>query len=139
GGMPYNAATGKTYSGANAMGLFIEQQMRGYTDDRWLTFKQAQALGGNVRRGERGTQLVKWVETNRQEQEEQEEQADAEAKERKARLVPVLFTVFNAQQVDGLSQAPQREMPTEFERHEKCEQLLKEAGVLIEHNGGNQA
>lgn len=51
-GLPYNAVSGRAYSGFNVMCLL----MRGYPiDGGWLTYKQAQAAGGNVRKGEKST------------------------------------------------------------------------------------
>lgn len=140
GGLPYNATTGKAYSGSNAIYLVMQQMQKGYSDDRWLTFKQAQDLGANVRRGEKGTQLVKWIEReqNGKAGERADQGVEGEAEKQK-RLFPVLFTVFNAEQCDNLAAAPAREIKSEHERHELCEQLLKDSGVQIQHNGGNRA
>lgn len=139
GGMPYNATTGKCYTGSNAMYLLMTQQDKGYTDDRWLTFNQAHALGAHVRKGEKGTQLVKWVESQGKKDEEQTKGEGEGKDEDEKRLIPVLFTVFNAGQVDGLAAAPVRELKPEHERHEQCERLMKESGVLINYDGGNKA
>lgn len=51
-GLPYNAISGKAYNGVNVIALL----MKGYPiDGGWLTYKQAIAAGGNVRKGERST------------------------------------------------------------------------------------
>lgn len=51
-GLPYNAVSGKAYTGLNVLQLL----MRGYPiDGGWMTYKQAIACGGNVRKGERST------------------------------------------------------------------------------------
>ena len=54
-GLPCNAATGRPYSGINILVLWATLFERSYASQRWLTFRQAQALGGSVRKGERGT------------------------------------------------------------------------------------
>lgn len=57
-GLPSNAATGRTYSGINILILWGAVIERGFACQSWLTFRQALSLGGNVRKGERGTMVV---------------------------------------------------------------------------------
>jgi antirestriction protein ArdC len=56
--MPRNAATGRHYSGINVLILWGAVIQHGFPGQSWLTFRQALSLGGNVRRGERGTTVV---------------------------------------------------------------------------------
>lgn len=51
--MPRNAMTGRLYRGGNIFWLGFMGQLLGYTDNRWLTFKQAMAAGGKFK-GEKG-------------------------------------------------------------------------------------
>jgi len=53
---PCNAITNKPYRGINPFLLAIAGMK--YTDHRWLTFKQALELGGNVKKGEHGTWIT---------------------------------------------------------------------------------
>src|ERR1700726_1582770 len=53
---PCNAVTNRPYSGCNVLLLWMAQTA-GYRTPRFLTFKQALELGGNVRRGEHGTKV----------------------------------------------------------------------------------
>jgi len=46
----------RPYSGCNVVLLWMAQAA-GYRTPRFLTFKQALELGGNVRKGERGTKV----------------------------------------------------------------------------------
>ena len=64
---PCNAATIRPYSGCNVVLLWMAQAA-GYRTPRFLTFKQALELGGNVRKGERGTRVyfVKQLQVNDQ-------------------------------------------------------------------------
>ena len=50
---PYNPTTGNRYRGVNILALMANA----YTDPRWMTYKQAQAQGWQVRAGEKGTQI----------------------------------------------------------------------------------
>lgn len=98
-GLPQSASTGRAYSGINILLLWAAAIEQGRPSQRWLTFKQALALGGNVRKGEKGTMVVyadSFV--------PKAEQAKAAASGEEARRVGFLkrFTVFHAEQCDGL-------------------------------------
>jgi antirestriction protein ArdC len=54
GPFPRNFYTGKPYRGINILLLWSSD----FSSPFWLTFKQAQELKGNVRKGERGTPIV---------------------------------------------------------------------------------
>ena len=97
--MPKNAATGRSYSGINVLILWGAVVQHGFPTQSWLTFRQALGLGGNVRKGERGTTVVyadRFV-PNDERRRSRETGAEAVA-------IPFLkqFTVFNAAQCDGL-------------------------------------
>src|SRR2546421_1596578 len=53
---PCNAVSNRPYSGCNVVLLWMAQAA-GYRTPRFLTFKQAVELGGNVRKGEHGTKI----------------------------------------------------------------------------------
>src|SRR5476649_2842025 len=53
--MPGNAASHRRYSGINVLILWGAVIEHGFSGQSWLTFRQALSLGGNVRKGERGT------------------------------------------------------------------------------------
>jgi antirestriction protein ArdC len=53
---PCNAVSNRPYSGCNVVLLWMSQAA-GYRTPRFLTFKQALELGGNVRKGEHGTKV----------------------------------------------------------------------------------
>jgi len=86
---PVNAVSKKPYRGVN---LFLLPQME---DNRWLSYKQAQQLGGSVRKGEKGYMVVFW---------KMLEEVDDKGRVKK---VPLLryYTVFNVSQCDGLKLA----------------------------------
>ena len=59
-GLPCNAISNKPYRGINHWLTLLTQFANGYDDPRWLTFKQAQQLGGHVRKGQKSTSIVFW-------------------------------------------------------------------------------
>ena len=54
--MPFNPVTGTRYKGINLVNLMTQE----YDDPRWMTYKQAQEKGYQVRRGERATLIQYW-------------------------------------------------------------------------------
>jgi len=97
--LPHNAGSGRIYSGINILILWTSAIEQGFSSQRWLTYRQAEAAGGHVRRGEKGT-VVCYADrfTPR------EEAAKARDEDREARTVAFLkrFTVFNLDQCEGL-------------------------------------
>jgi len=89
---PANLVSKKPYRGINVFLLAFA----GYGSQYWLTYRQAQALGGNVRRGEHGTKIVFWKCNTRE-----TETADGEIEERKSAFLRY-YTVFNLEQTEGL-------------------------------------
>ncbi len=86
---------GEPYRGINVIFLWFSACQEGYNSARWLTFKQAQALGGRVRKGEKATPVMKYGTVVKKDDEEEE---DKEKVFRFRRFYPV----FNAEQIDGL-------------------------------------
>lgn len=97
--MPRNAATGRGYSGVNILILWGAVVARGFSCQSWLTFRQVLSLGGNVRRGERGTIVVyahRFV--------PDDERRRARETGDDAHAIPFLkrFTVFSTDQCENL-------------------------------------
>ena len=97
--MPRNAATGRAYSGINVLILWGATVARGFSRHSWLTFRQALGLGGNVRKGERGTTVVY---ADRFVPEDEKRRARDTGDD--AHAIPFLkrFTVFSTDQCDNL-------------------------------------
>jgi antirestriction protein ArdC len=127
-GLPRNAVSGREYSGINTILL----AMSPYGSPLWLTYKQAKAAGGQVRKGERGTGIVLFKPFNL---------TDVNNPIAPEKSIPLLrsFTVFNVQQIDNLPEKfilvnkPQLDS---FAYNEEAEMYLGKAN--IEH-GKNKA
>jgi antirestriction protein ArdC len=98
-GLPYNALTGRPYSGINILLLWEALFERGFPTQGWLTFRQALGAGGHVRKGERGVTIV-YADRFTPEA----EKARASEQGGDARSIPFLkrFTVFNRAQCEGI-------------------------------------
>lgn len=132
-GMPRNGAStsGRPYGGLNSALLFIEGQERGYTDNRWLTLKQANAMGHKVRKGEKSTPIYFYKKLEIEERNPQTGEIEKKA-------IPYLteYRVFNAQQIEGMPSAANR--PPDWNPVEEAERIVKRTGADIRH-GGNRA
>ena len=98
-GLPKNASTHRQYSGINVLLLWGAVIERGFSGQSWLTFRQALSLGGNVRKGERGTTVVY---ADRFVPEDEKRRARETGED--AQAIPFLkrFTVFNTDQCENL-------------------------------------
>jgi antirestriction protein ArdC len=87
---------GQPYHGVNVLTLWTEAALHNYAVPVWMTFRQALALGGAVRKGEKGVRVVYASQFTR---------TDADAPEGEAkRTIGFLknYTVFNLSQIEGL-------------------------------------
>src|ERR1700691_5673631 len=87
---------GVAYKGINVLLLWAEACARGFACTIWMTYRQAQELGGQVRKGERGSLVVFADRFTRTETADNGEDVE--------RQIPFLrsYTVFNCEQTDGL-------------------------------------
>lgn len=126
--LPYNPTTGKAYRGGNRVMLWIVSMVHGFEDNRWLTYKQAQAVGAQVRQGAKSIQLRYTMYPDGRDAEHPVIVPPAIDKPR-----TFYFNVFNAQLIDRLPPPPQRPEITPAQRIERCEALLKASGAVIEY------
>ena len=135
--MPSNAATGRHYSGINVLILWGAVIEHGFPGQSWLTFRQALALGGHVRKGERGTTVVY---ADRFVPDDEKRRARETGDE--AQAVPFLkrFTVFNAAQCEGLPEdiAIVAPPPSPGLIEPQVEALIRATGIDF-RIGGNRA
>ena len=113
-GVPVNAVSMKPYRGINRWMTLITQYAMSYDDPRWLTYRQAEALGGNVRKGEKSTSIVFWKRVSFRDREERENEDygkdnnGSPPEEGRTRTYPMLrsYRVFNLEQTEGCQIKP---------------------------------
>lgn len=136
--IPYNASTDRAYRGANSLYLMARQMQLGSDDPRWCTYKQAQAEGWQVRKGEKGTTVEYW----QFDREEQRQRPDGTTEKVSVKLErPRVFyaTVFNAKQIDGIPQLQPTIPKNSWEVSEAAERVLSSCGVPIHHDQADSA
>ncbi len=101
GSVPRNFVTGKPYRGVNVFLLWGTS----FSSPFWLTFKQALELGGNVRKGEKGSQIVfyKQLRSRKVKAEEAPTPKDSSKEHDRAPFILTYYTVFNVEQCEGLT------------------------------------
>ena len=124
---------GEPYRGTNVVLLWSAASERGYDKPTWMTYRQAQELGGNVRKGEKGV-LVTFAKTWTK------KEVDPETGTEEEKEVPVMkgYTVFNVAQIDGLPQRYYERKSEEMSpaaRIEGAEAWLQATGVELRHGG----
>src|SRR5713101_7859342 len=130
---PCNAVTNRPYSGCNVILLWMAQAA-GYRTPRFLTFKQALELGGNVRRGEHGTKVhfVKQLQVHDRDSDDNSTM----------RLVPMMreYTVFNVDQCENLPDSITTGKPIRVRnpdtRDELADVFLRSTGADIREGQG---
>jgi len=126
---------GTPYRGVNVLLLWGDAIDKGFSSSTWMTYKQAQELGGQVRKGERGS-LVVFADLLTS----TEDNGKGEEVERR---IPFLkgYTVFNIEQIDSLP-AQYGQVPSPGlapgALHQAAEDLFAKTGATFRH-GGDQA
>src|SRR3546814_3061602 len=80
-------ATGQPYRGINVLLLWIEAQASGFVSPSWMTYRQAQALGAQVRKGETGTTVVYYGNSRKAVSDEQTGEAKENEREQTFRFL----------------------------------------------------
>jgi len=123
---------GIPYRGVNVLLLWGEALEKGYTAPLWMTYKQSQELGAQVRKGEHGSLVVfadRFITTETN-----------DAGEPVEHEIPFMkgYTVFNVEQIDGLPThfyaKPTNPLPFS-ERIEHADRFVTATGADIHHVG----
>ena len=143
--MPYNPTTGNEYHGMNAVWLMSMAETKGFSDTRWMTYKQALSMDAQVNRGENGSTVQYW---KWQDEVPKLDEAGNPLRDGEGQIVKQIVrlqkprvwssVVFNAEQINGLPPAERVILP-EWERHAEAEAILNESGAKIIYQAGNGA
>lgn len=126
--LPSNYMTAKPYRGINILLLLSSA----FDDCRFLTYKQAQGIGAQVRKGEKGTPIVFWSTFDAIEENKSGESID--------KKIPFLrtYTVFHVSQCDGIPVELPFDAPT-FEPIPAAQALtagyLQRETIALKHGG----
>ncbi|MER8458326.1 zincin-like metallopeptidase domain-containing protein [Mesorhizobium sp. M1300] len=132
---PTNVASGKAYRGVNTLALWAAAQSGGYPNGLWGTYRQWQALGAQVRKGESSTTVVFWGQIGGNTDDEGDD-SPSDAGERR-RLFARGYSVFNCAQVDGYEPEPTVARSAE-ERIAHADAFYANLGINTVY-GGNEA
>ena len=122
--------TGEAYKGINQLYLGLLGAAKSYQSSYWMTYKQAKSLDAQVKRGSKSARVVYYKSLVIDEGDE-------------PKTIPMLksYSVFNADQIDGLDEswyAPQVQDRHKDSVISAVENAIKSTGAKIEH-GGNRA
>jgi antirestriction protein ArdC len=117
-GAPRNFVSKKNYRGIN----FFLLSATKYVSPYWLTLRQANELGGSVRKGEHGEIVIFWkVDRDADTENDADAQNIEECQKSRRRFVLRFYRVFNTEQCD-LSQAVLDKLPkVEIYQHDPIE------------------
>lgn len=125
----YSRATGRPYS-------LLNQMLLGRPCE-WLTYKQAQQAGGQVRKGEKGSIVVFWKMDASLDKGD-----DGELKIKQFSILRYYY-VFHVDQCDGIEPKYKEPVFTPLDPIEEAERVLADystrCGVPIIHEKGNRA
>ena len=117
-GFPVNVFSNSFYSGINTVILWHRQSQLGADSSQWLTFRQAQELGGHIKKGEKATCIIFYKKITVEDKKTEEE-----------KTIPMLkaYPAFNLSQCEGLDHL--KKAPVEkdqvFKDEEQAEELIK--------------
>ncbi|SEF85359.1 zincin-like metallopeptidase domain-containing protein [Nitrosomonas ureae] len=138
--LPVNPTTGKRYRGINSLNLMS----RAHTDPRWLTYKQAENLGAQVRKGEKSTLVQYWKFTEEHIKTDDNNNPvlnnEGNPIKEQVRLErPRVFyaAVFNAQQIDNLPELNIK--APDWDPLERAEHILQASNAVIHHGEADRA
>jgi antirestriction protein ArdC len=126
-------AEGKAYRGVNVLMLWASAVEKGYGCPIWMTYRQADELGGQVRKGEKGSLVVFASRLTRTVTDEKGDTLGTE--------IPVMkgYTVFNVDQIGGLPDhyyATGTAVNHDVTRLDAVDRFFAATGATIRHGGG---
>lgn len=89
-------SSGQPYRGVNILSLWVEAEDKGYSSPYWFTFNQCKELKGNVKGGAKGYPIIYYRNIT------EESEDDTEELVAKPKFILKTYTVFNADQCEGL-------------------------------------
>lgn len=119
-GLSMNGVSKKTYSGINVWLLNLSILENEFNSNIWLTFKQAKALGGSVKKGSKATFVTFAKKVEKKADEDEEEN-------KKYFFMLKYYNVFNLDQIDGLDGKFEK-----VEKPNKGNKTIEEAQKIVD-------
>jgi antirestriction protein ArdC len=125
---------GAHYTGINTIYLWAVADAHGFKSPYWMTFKQAAALGGTVRKGEHGAFSVYYSRGTKREQ-----NRDTGEMSEKSFGFLKHYHVFNADQIEGLPDhyypEPDSARVDPIERRDHLRAFYESVPIMVKHMG----
>lgn len=124
---------GTPYRGMNTFWLWMIAEAAGFMSPYWMTYRQCQKLGGQVRKGEKSTIAIFYKSYDKQVERDDGEEGT------ESRRVLKAYAVFNADQCDVLPEMYRAE--PEFEpvepagREQRLDAFFSRVGAQLRHQG----
>lgn len=129
GGSEKNLVSMKSYRGTNTLMTHIHKLRYGFKSNYWLTYKQANEKGGQVKKGAKSCPILYWNWVVKKNEDGQDEK------------FPILryYRVFNLDEIEGI-ETPAEPKPRQFNSIKKAEALIKKyKGRPSVDHGGDRA
>lgn len=125
-GGPRNLMSGKPYRGINVFLLGFAP----YASPYWVTFRQANELGGSIRKGEKGSLVVFWKQLKVTEKDEVTGKPTT-------KTIPMLryYRVWNLEQTEGVRIPKGRELAVEAPVRDEAERIAAADGIVARFTG----
>lgn len=127
--VPSNAVTGNCYNGGNVLALWCASMAKGYESSKWATFKQWQAIGAQVRKGEKATTGI-YYSTFEKDEDDGSTKHVAFGK---------AFWLFNAAQVDGYTAEASAPLIDLTQRIEAADAAIQATGANVIVDQGSRS
>jgi antirestriction protein ArdC len=121
-----NLLTQKPYQGINRLILGLSGMVNGYGIPVWASYKQWESIGGNVRKGEKGTRIVFFSKVDKE---------NKQTGDKESYSVLKAYWVFNASQIDGIDIVPTETVEKPFTPIELAETRIVKTGAALSHGG----
>ncbi len=128
-GIPNNPVGRYGYRGINILSLWASQQESGYATPEWATFKQWQAAGAQVRKGEKGTLTAFFKATDAA----SSSPGESDDQQPRRHFIAKAAYVFNVAQVDGY-EPPEAPTLTPIDRHATADAFIQSSAAIIQHD-----
>lgn len=122
--LPINSITNKYYTGINIIKLWLAQK----NTNKWATYKQWKENGNQVKKGEKGTNILRYI------------QIEKDSENEEYGVIPIMkvFSVFNADQLKGY-EATKNQGNGETFNHSKADKFIINTKAKIKFNDDKNA